>query len=153
MARRQGAAGGEGARSRLKPVIAPFHDLAGARAAVAFHRDAAALRLLTPSGAAGQAGPAYYWEILRRLKSDHPAIDVQGILDCGDDAAMAHAALVMGWRDLVLSGKATARARIAALAEERGATVRARRPKVMQDTDMQTIVSSLAATVSDAKDN
>jgi hypothetical protein len=128
MARRQGAAGGEGARRRLRPTVAAFHDLETALAAAAAADPARPLHLLTPPGAAAQGGPAYYLEIVRRVAAAHPELAVTGILDCADDAALAHFALAMGWQRLVFAGNAKARARLAALAERSGAEVLRSRP-------------------------
>lgn len=108
-----------------------FHDRASAEAEIAAHAgESAPLWLLTPPAAAEQGGPAYYREILDLAAAAHPHVAVEGILDCGDDAALAHFALVMEWRHIVLRGSARARARIAAIAAELGATVHARAPKV-----------------------
>lgn len=108
-----------------------FHDRASAEAAVQAHAaDKRPLWLLTPPGAAGQGGPAYYREIVARAAAGRPGVEVEGVLDCGDDAALAHFALGMGWRHIVLRGPTGMRARIAAIAAETGAEVHAQAPKV-----------------------
>lgn len=112
--------------------MAAFHDLASARAAAAAHDVRRPLLLLTPPGGAGAAGPAYYREIIERLRAERPDLKVSGLLDCGRDPALAHFALRAGWRDIVLGGNAAARRRIAAIAGELGARVRSRPPKINQ---------------------
>lgn len=108
-----------------------FHDRAEAQAAVLSHaEEAGPLWLLTPPDAAAQGGPAYYREIIKSVQAEGAGTDVEGVLDCGDDAALAHFALGLGWRHLVLRGSAAMRARIAAIAAESGAQIHARAPKV-----------------------
>ena len=65
-------------------------------AAVAAAEPDRPLLLLTPWGAAGQGGPAYYLEIIAEIVSWYPDRDITGVLDCADDAALAHFALAMG---------------------------------------------------------
>ncbi len=54
--------------------------------------------LLTPPGAAAHAGVAYLKELVGGAQS------LEAIIDCGDDAGLAMAAIRAGWRDLHLCG-------------------------------------------------
>lgn len=87
------------------------------------------LLLLTPWGAAGQGGPAYYLEIIAEIVSWYPDRDITGVLDCADDAALAHFALAMGWRCLVFDGNDKARERLRETAKKLDAAVLESRPK------------------------
>jgi hypothetical protein len=116
---------GRGARpARLKTArkTVVVHSLAHARAAT----DAAAalrvpLSLMSGPGAAGYAGPAWFLEVVRLARADHPEVDVTAILDCADQPGRALAALRMGAKTLRLGGNARARKRVAAIAEAMGA--------------------------------
>lgn len=84
--------------------------------------------LLTPPGGAHAAGPPYYREAVRAAKAVCPEAAVEIILDCGDDAALAVAALKTGWKTVVLSGSPTLRRKVAAIAQDFEARILARRP-------------------------
>ncbi|MDP6876365.1 MAG: hypothetical protein QF521_22830 [Alphaproteobacteria bacterium] len=107
-----------------------FHHAQQAEGALAV---AAALRrpvtLLTAPGAAAYGGPGFYLAIVELAQQRYPEAQVRAILDCGDDGAMAQMALVLGWRCLVLRGKATVREKVSQIAHAHGAEVLPRPPR------------------------
>jgi hypothetical protein len=88
--------------------------------------------VLTPVNAGAYAGPAYYLEILRLAGEGAADVRFLGVLDCGDDAAIAVAALEMGWWGVVLRGNARARARVTDIANRNGGRVFTRRPAAVE---------------------
>lgn len=107
-----------------------FHHARQAEDALAV---AAALRrpitLLTAPGAAAQGGPGFYLAMVELAQQRHPDAQVRAILDCGDDSAMAQMALALGWRCLVLRGKAVVRDKVQQIAKAYKAEVLPRPPK------------------------
>jgi fructose/tagatose bisphosphate aldolase len=103
----------------VKAII--FHSLAHARAALAAARDAdAPVILLTPPQGARYAGPLFYWEVLRLAERDTGRAPDAAIIDCGDYAGVAMAAIRCGWRRLAFSGRKAVRARIKSMVEQAG---------------------------------
>ncbi len=84
-------------RSQIRPVIVHHAEHVRLTCAVAA-RSSAQPTLLTPPGAAAYAGVAY----LKQLAGN--AQGLEAIIDCGDDAGLAMAAIRVGWRDLHLDG-------------------------------------------------
>ncbi len=79
------------------------------------------LTLLSGPGAGVHAGPGWFAAIIRLAEAEHPSVAVTAILDCADQPGRALAALRMGTPVLRLGGNRKARARVAAIAEARGA--------------------------------
>lgn len=134
MAGRQGSTRRQGAGG-LKPLS--FTTLAELRTIARAASDRP-VTVLTPVNAGRYAGPAYYFEMLQLVKSEFPQSRIKAVLDCGDDAAIALAALDLGWRALILRGSKTARARVGDIANRLNAEVMARRPAApdpSQETD------------------
>ena len=109
-----------------------FHHLQQAESAMA--AAAAANRpivLLTAPGAAAYGGPGFYLAMIEQAQARHPTARARAILDCGNDAAMAQMALRLGWRCLVLRGKAAVREKLRQIAASYGAEVLSRPPKAL----------------------
>lgn len=85
------------------------HSLAHAEAA-ARAAAGAAIVLSSAPGAAGYAGAGWFLGLLEALAEAHPAAEFTGLLDCGDDAALAVEALHAGagWVRCTASGPALA---------------------------------------------
>lgn len=113
MARGQGAAG---RRRPGPPLTTPVvvHDLEGARAALAADPTAV---LVSAPGAAAFWGVGFLAALEREL--GHPLI-----IDCGDDAGVAMAALRAGCRDLLFTGREDVAERLASMAGKVGGRVR-----------------------------
>jgi len=102
-----------------------IHSLDQARAALAA---AAALDLsvtiASASGAAMQAGPAWFKAVIDAARAAHPEVEVTAILDCGEEPGAVMAALRTGLTQLRFAGDPALCDKLAAM----GATWRARPP-------------------------
>ena len=119
-----------------RPIV--FHTVAHARAAAAA---AAALgttaTLLTAPGAHAYAGPLYLGQLVEAALAEWPqagAIDAV-VLDCGDDSAIAYAALRAGWRDLLFTGRPGPRQQVAGAAESAGVRLYTRAARALDLLD------------------
>jgi hypothetical protein len=94
------------------------HDLRQARAVLDLARSRGAeATLVTAPGSAGFAGVGFWRAIERAL--GHPVV-----VDCGDDAGLAMAALREGSRDLLLTGSKAVAGKLASMAGQLGGRVR-----------------------------
>lgn len=99
-----------------------FHGLAHARAALAAAREHnAALALKTAPGAAAYAGVGYLKAIVEKAGADKAG--VEAIIDCGEDAVIALAALRTGWKLVEFSGSGEVFAKLAQIAGQQHARV------------------------------
>jgi len=119
---RHGRGAGPSRLIATKPKAVVVHSLDQARAAV----DAAAalkapLTLLSGPGAAGYAGAAWFFEVMRLARAEHPGVEVTAILDCAGQPGRALGALRSGAKVLRLTGNARVRKRVAAIAQAMGA--------------------------------
>ncbi len=97
-----------------------FHSLADASAAVAA-AGGRPLILLSAPGAAGYAGPDYLKAIADEALAGSRGADA--VIDCGNEAGVAMAALRGGWKWLVFRGRADVRAKLADMAAQMGARI------------------------------
>jgi hypothetical protein len=79
--------------------------------------------LVTPPGACAYLGLPYLENMIAAAAAEHPGTRFDRVLDAGDDAAIAHTALALGWRTVAYQGPAAVRAKLAAIADQAGATV------------------------------
>lgn len=79
--------------------------------------------LLSAPGAAVYAGCGWWRALVRHAQAGFPAVPVADILDCGDGAGQALAALRIGQRHLVLAPGAPGWDAVAAIAAEQGGSV------------------------------
>lgn len=79
--------------------------------------------LQSPPFAACHAGVGYYQALLAQLKSEFPAADFTFTLCCGDDPAMAHDALRMGFTSIHCQASGAVMAELQAVAAGCGATI------------------------------
>lgn len=103
-----------------------FHGLAHARAALAAAREHnAALALKTAPGAAAYAGVGYLKAIVEKAGADKAGVEagVEAIIDCGEDAVIALAALRTGWKLVEFSGSGEVFAKLAQIAGQQHARV------------------------------
>jgi hypothetical protein len=111
------------------PATFVIHGLPHLRAALAagaaFKRPIVAL---SAPAASGFAGPGWFLALTRLGQAEFPDADLTTILDCGDRAGDALAALQAGARHLIFTGHPDAAARLAAIAAETGATILDHRP-------------------------
>ena len=85
--------------------------------------------LLTAPGAARYGGPEYYWAMVQAAQDRYPEAKAIAFLNCGNDSALAQMALRIGWRQLVLLGRARVRTKVQQIAQAYGGEVVARPPK------------------------
>ena len=103
-------------------IIAHSRDqaLAAAAAAVALGRP---LVLRSPPGAASSHGVGWFAALTALLRERHPALDLAFILDCGDEAGTAMAALRRGIDRVRFTGPAHVVERLAGIAAGTGAAL------------------------------
>ena len=97
----------------------------------AAHQLGIEVTLRTAPGAAHYAGPLYLIKLVTQVIDGEPrpvgADRLAGVvLDCGEDATLAHAAFRTGWRAVLFTGPARLRAEVRAAAEAHGALVLSR---------------------------
>ena len=103
------------------PIIL-VHTLAHAEAALkAARAQALGIALRSAPGAAHYAGLAFLKALFEGAARACPSAEHSVILDCGADAALAHRALVMGFRRIAFSGPRAMRDKIGQIAAKRGA--------------------------------
>jgi acyl-CoA reductase-like NAD-dependent aldehyde dehydrogenase len=115
------------------PVII-IHSLAHAVAALGAAAEAGRPVVLTSGPDAGiYAGPAWFREVLRAAQEAAPAAQFSTLLDCGDDAGAAMAAIRAGVEAIVFTGRADVAARLADIAARAGARLDTQRPAAAHD--------------------
>lgn len=119
-----------------EPAAFIVHSLAQLRAALAAGAASgrSILAVSAPSASA-YAGASWFAALIAAGKAEFPDVALTPILDCGDRAGDALAALGLGLRHLVFTGHAEAAARLARIAAESGATILDRRPDALDLLD------------------
>jgi hypothetical protein len=112
---------------RLPPSVV-IYGLADARAALA---EGLPVTLLSAPAAALFAGSGFWHALVAQAKAEHPDVSAPDILDCGDAAGQALAALRLGQRILVLTESTPGRKAVAAIAAASGAVLLAERPPAL----------------------
>lgn len=98
------------------------HYLGHARAALAAAESLGLpVTLMSPYAASGYLGPAFFADIVELARAEHPGVAVEAILDCGDAAGDALAALRHGLKAIRVDLRPDVRAKIADIAEQLGA--------------------------------
>lgn len=87
--------------------------------------------LLSPPEAARVLGPAWWVAMIAAARQAHPAPAARDVLDCGEAAGLAQAALAAGARGLVFSGPAGQAARLGDVAAAAGALMLRTRPDAL----------------------
>jgi hypothetical protein len=116
---------------RQRPIIV-IHSAAHACAAAAA---SAALRrpvlLRSAEGAAGYAGAAWFQEVVRLARAQHPDADIAASLDCDDAPGHALAALRQGIELVRVRVRPAVRLKLAAIARRSGAGLDNARGRVL----------------------
>ncbi len=87
------------------------------------------LRAESPPGFAGFAGAGFWQAALAEAAAAHPAARVEAVLDCGEEAGLALAAIRAGVPAIRLRARTAARARLKDIARKAGVKfVEGRRP-------------------------
>ncbi|MEE3626952.1 hypothetical protein UCD39_23735 [Nitrospirillum sp. BR 11752] len=79
------------------------------------------VRLVSAPDAAGALGAGGWRALLDRIAAEFPGAPLMAVLDCGDAAGHAVAALAAGIPDIAFSGEHAATARLADIARSLGA--------------------------------
>lgn len=123
----------EQSRADDVPVII-IHSLAHAVAALGTAADAGRpVTLLSAPGAGIYAGPGWWRELIGAARAAVPAAACSGVLDCGDDAGAAQAAVRAGVEAIVFTGRADVAERLADIAGQYGARLLTERPVATLD--------------------
>lgn len=77
------------------------------------------------------AGALWLHRVVERVRGAHPELEVIGLLDCGDRAGEAQAALAAGLRLVLFTGSPDLADRLAAIAAARGAALLTRCPAIL----------------------
>ena len=116
-------------------VVAPMaraiviHSLEHARAALtAAVQLRVAVTLWSAEGAAGNAGPLWFVELIKVAEEEFPSSKFAAVLDCGDAPGYALAALRAGCRSIRFRGKPAVAAKIRAIARQYGAVLHTGKP-------------------------
>ena len=126
---------GHGGRDRQARLNGPttaitVHSLRQAKAAAAAAADTGRpILLLSAAGAAATAGPAWFEAVLRMASHVFPGAAIEGVLDCGDTAGYALAALRHGLKGIRYDGPGFEA--VADIAAQLGATVLRERPRAL----------------------
>src|SRR5690348_8852170 len=89
--------------------------------------------LLSAVGAGLSAGAGWWREVVAAARDSVPAARAGALLDCGDDAGAAQAALREGVEAIVFSGPGEVRERLSDIARQRGSRVCRERPPAALD--------------------
>jgi hypothetical protein len=92
---------------------------------------------LSAPAASGYAGAAWFAAMVDAAKAEFPDVPFTPVIDCGDRAGDALAALELGLRHLIFTGHPDAAARLAAIAAEAGAVLLDRRPAALDLLDLR----------------
>jgi len=115
-------------RDGLTPVIV-VHSLAHAVAALSAAAEAERPVILASAPDAGiYAGPGWFGALIGAARDAVPAAQCATLLDCGDDAGAAQAAIRAGVEGIVFTGRADVAERLADIARQRGARLLTTRP-------------------------
>lgn len=131
--------GGRDRRARLSriPKAVTVHCLDHAAAAVAAAAETGqAVLLLSAPSAAGYVGPAWFAATVEAARQASPNTEILPVLDCGDQAGHALAALRHGLLSIRYHGPASERIR--ALAERHGAALLDARPESLDLAELDT---------------
>ena len=110
------------------------HSLGHAVAALQAAAEAGVPVLLLSAVDAGLSAGAGWWrEVVAAARDSVPAARADALLDCGDDAGAAQAALREGVEEIVFSGHDEVRERLADIARGRGSRVHRNRPPAALD--------------------
>jgi hypothetical protein len=101
-----------------------IHGIDDAKTAAAAARSLGiGIRLVSAPGAASYGGAAWFAEIIKDVRSEFPDVAIDAVLDCGDAAGHAMAALRVGITSIRYTGPRRVRDKLKLLAIEYGAAL------------------------------
>ncbi len=108
------------------------HSLDQARLAVAVAAELAKpVTLASAPGAAAYAGAPWFGQIVAQAGAAHPEVPVTGLLDCGDHAGLAMAALRHGLDQVCFTGRKAVAEKLAEIAKAEGCHLLRKTPKAL----------------------
>jgi hypothetical protein len=111
------------------PPLIVVHSLAHAVAALTAAAEAERPIVLASAPDAGiYAGPGWWRSLIAAARAAAPTAKATALLDCGDDAGAAQAAIRAGVAAMVFTGRAEIAARLADIAGQRGIQLVTERP-------------------------
>ena len=117
------------------PVII-IHSLAHAIAALSAAAEAGRPVTLASAPDAGiSAGPGWFGALVAAARDAVPAAQSAVLIDCGDDAGAAQAAIRAGIEGVIFTGRADVAERLADIAQQRGARLLTARPDAALDLE------------------
>jgi hypothetical protein len=130
-------------------VVQPFngpiiivHSLAHAVAALSAAAEAGRRVTLASAPDAGiYAGPGWFGALVAAARAAVPAAQSAVLIDCGDDAGAAQAAIRAGIEGIIFTGCADVAERLADVASQRGARLLNLRPAALLDLEAQFFAS------------
>ncbi len=106
-----------------------IHSLAHAVAAMSAAADAGRPVTLSSAPDAGiYAGPGWFGALIAASRDAVPAAQSTALIDCGDDAGAAQAAIRAGIEGIIFTGRADVAERLADIAGQRGIRLLSARP-------------------------
>jgi hypothetical protein len=124
------------------PPVIIVHSLAHAVAALSAAAEAGRPVTLASAPDAGiYAGPGWFGALLAAAREAVPAAQSTVLLDCGDDAGAAQAAIRAGIEGIVFTGRADVAERLADVARRRGVRLLSARPAGLLDLETQFFAS------------
>jgi hypothetical protein len=124
------------------PSVIIVHSLAHAVAALSAAAEAGRRVTLASAPDAGiYAGPGWFGALVAAARDAVPAAQCRALLDCGDDAGAAQAAIRAGIEGIVFTGPAEIAERLADIARQRGARLLTARPVPVLDLETQFFAS------------
>jgi flagellar biosynthesis regulator FlaF len=117
-----------------EPVAIVIHSLAQAVAALSAAAEAGRPVVIASAPDAGiDAGPGWFGALLHSAREAVPATQFEALLDCGDDAGAAMAALRAGLEAIIFTGPAEVAARLNDILAQAGARLITERPAAFLD--------------------
>ena len=127
----------KGGRDARDPEAAPvfvIHSLTQAVAALSAAAEAGRAIVLASAPEAGiSAGSGWFREVVQAAREAVPPARFRALLDCGDDAGAAMAAIRAGIEAIVFNGRTDVAARLADVAAQKGGRVVTERPVALLD--------------------
>ena len=129
----EGRAGAGDEQLDRGPVII-VHSLTHAVAALSAAADAGrSITLLSAPDAGIYAGPGWWREMIAAARAAMPAAQCNAVLDCGNNAGAAQAAIRAGIEAILFTGRADVTERLADIAAQRGVRLLTKRPEAALD--------------------
>jgi hypothetical protein len=122
-----------GAERADTPPVIIIHFLAHAVAALSAAVAGRPVTLASAPDAGIYAGPGWFGALIAAARDAVPAAQSTTLIDCGDDAGAAQAAIRAGIEGVIFTGRADVAERLADIARQRGVRLLTKRPAAALD--------------------